>query len=142
MPVHELIISGASFPEASVRGIVQTLEPIAESANITRDANGVAIDIGNPDFRKFESILSCTDQVPPELMALWPGVVATVTCVAELPFLTIGGAAIRPVYGTPRVDLLHTYYRPILTMVVMEPWRIVNNRWDAEVNWQLRMQEV
>lgn len=141
MPVHELIITSASFPPASVRGIIQTLRPIAESANITRDVNANALDIGNPAFRKFESTLSCIDQVAPELTKLWPGVVCTVTCVTEIPYLTSGGTAIRPVF-TSRVEGAWTYFRPILTMVVMTPWETMDNRWAASINWQLTLQEV
>lgn len=137
---YELVVTGIGFPEASVRGIIQTLEPINESAQVTRDVNGILIDISNPDFRKFASTLSCTDQVPPALAGLWPGMVVTVDCVAEWSYLTATGAPIRPVVSS-RVEGSYTFYRPRLVMVVVEPWRLGNDVWNASVQWQLVLQE-
>lgn len=140
MEPYELVVTGIGFPEASVRGVSQTFEPIAESSQLTRDVNGNLIDISNPAFRKFTSTLSCSDQVPPTLAGLWPGMVVTVDSVAEWSYLTATGAPVRPVVSS-RVEGSYTFYRPRLVMVVVEPWRQSSDPWNASVQWQLVLQE-
>jgi len=140
MTVPALVISGMSFPPSSVRGIVQTLAPIEASQQLARTINGTLIDVGNTDFRKYKSSISCSDMVVPQF--LWPGASVTVECISELSYPTSGGTPDRDsVDYSERIDGDFTFYRPVLVMRVVT-FTINHDEWQRVIGWQLDLEEV
>ncbi|MGR3593108.1 MAG: hypothetical protein ACU0B9_07335 [Limimaricola soesokkakensis] len=136
----DLIIAGVGLPPASVRGVTQTLQPIAATQQMVRTVNGALRDLSAPQFRKFASQVRCSDQDPPALNGVWPGAIVTVDCIAELSFLTASGVPERPMVDS-RVEGAWTIYRPRLTMMVVS-FDIDRDEWQAAVGWSLDLEEV
>lgn len=137
-----LVLTPEGVPPYSARGITQTLSPIGAAGNYRRTVNGNLVDLSLDQFRKYASSISCEDQESPSLDALPIGAVVSVDCVAELGYLTAGGAPSKPVVpGSTRVSGEHTYYRPQLVMMVTAK-RQDTNEWGAQVSWTLELEEV
>ena len=116
-----LVISGQGMPPYAVRGITQTLVPIDAARNLRRTVNGALIDLSASQFKKYRSEISCTDIQAPAFDAVEIGDTVTVGCVEELGYLTSGGSPARTVVaGSSRVQGSYTFYRPELTMVVVD----------------------
>ena len=139
MAIKELIISSVGLPPASIRGITQTLEYIDESIQTRRNVNGELVDISDPIFRKFRSIVACEDQIAPAINGIWAGRIVTVDCVAEIP-MPPDGIAERPIVAQ-RQDSGFILYRPRLVMMILKV-NIDYNDWDAIVGWQMELEEV
>lgn len=124
----------------SVRGITQTISPIP-SAGLERSVNGTLLDFTYPQFRKYQTEISCRDVDTPALDSAWVGELAEVQCAIEFSYRT-GGVAQRPaVSGSVRVAGDFTFYRPILMMRIAT----VSNafrEWAAEYAWQIRALEI
>ena len=108
----------------SARGATQTLDVIlggsALGTLIQRDVNANLIDMTNPAFRKFQSIISCRDSETPGLDAAWLGAKVTIACACELAY-PVGGAPSRtPVSGSTRTQGGTNFYRPILNMMIYD----------------------
>ncbi|MBR0876877.1 hypothetical protein JQ608_06635 [Bradyrhizobium liaoningense] len=136
-----LTISGAGVNPYSARGLTQTLDPITASASMRRTINGKLKDLSQPQFRKYTSTVTSRDQVAPPLDGVWPGDVLSVGCVAELSYLTAGGAPQRPtVAGSSREDGAYTFYRPQLVMRVMS-YTTQEDEYGRVVSWSLVLEE-
>jgi hypothetical protein len=81
-----LVLDGIDLPRFAARGLTQTLDHIDQASAIQRAINGEPIDFSSPQFRKYKSTITCTDQQTPLPDDLWPGAFVTVSCVAELQF--------------------------------------------------------
>jgi hypothetical protein len=129
----------------SARGLRGTLSPIDAARGtdkLARTVNGTLIDISAHQMRKYSLTVSGADQAPPALDALWVGMVVTVNCHVELAYLTATGLSGRTsVPGSERVEGDFTYYRPQLTMLVVEH-QIDREEWEQAVSWSLTMEEV
>ena len=137
-----LVLTPEGVPPYSARGLTQTLTPIQAAANYRRTVNGSLVDLSLEQFRKYASTISCEDQEAPSMDAVPIGAVVEVDCVAELGYLTTGGAPAKPVVtGSSRVSGEHTYYRPKLTMMVTGKSR-ETNEWGAAVSWSVELEEV
>jgi hypothetical protein len=137
-----LSISGIDLPPYATRDITQTLEPIQQAKQTRRTVDGVLRDISAPQFQKYKSTITCTDQQDPSLDGIWPGKQVTVDCVAELGYKTSGGSAQRTVVtSSSRTDGDFTFYRPRLTMRVVS-YSQQTNEYGADVGWQLDLEEV
>jgi hypothetical protein len=109
-----LVISGMGFSPYAARGLTQTLAPIEQAKQLRRTASGKLVDVSVAQFRKYRSMISCTDQRAPAIDGIWPGMVVTVSCIAELSY-PIGGTPSRPVVsGSMREEAGFVFYRPIL----------------------------
>lgn len=144
MPVETtgtvLEFSGEGVPLYSSRFVTQTLEPIGQAgANTYRDVNGDLHAPANTAFQKYRSRISCTDMWPMALSGVWPGQVITVDCACFLGYKTAGGAPERTVVaGSSRVVGDHTFYRPQLTMMVLnfstsEDERVKDAAWSMDL---------
>ena len=137
-----LSLSGFGVPPYSARGASQTLEPIGQAQQLRRTINASLIDVSRPEFRKYGSTISCSDQQPPAVDGVWPGQIVTVDCIAELSYKTSGGSPARTVVsGSSRTEGDFTFYRPRLTM------RILNlsqetDEFGAVVSWSMQLEEV
>jgi len=137
-----LEISGPGIADYSARGATQTLDPIDASAVMARTVNGALIDLSPPQMRRYKSTISCNDTETPALDGVWPGMVLTVDCVAELGYLTAGGTPQRTVVtGSARTSGAWSYYRPRLDMRVMQ-YSVSRDEYGAMTDWSLDLEEV
>lgn len=137
-----LSISGMGVPPYSARGLQQTLEPIEAAASMRRTVNGELKDISAPQFRKYASTITCTDQQVPALDGIFPGHIVDVECVARLCYLTDGGSPQRnAVPDSSMVEGDFTFYRPLLTMRVMG-YSEQEDEYGAIVSWTLQLEEI
>lgn len=137
-----LVLAGIGVAPYSARGLEQTLKPIGGAGQLRRTINGELIDLSEPQLRKYTSTISGGDQLSPVINGIWPGLTVTVDCIAELCYPTATGEADRPVIaGSSRIEGNFTYYRPRLTMKVMD-WQISEDEWGREVGWSLELEEV
>lgn len=130
-----------AIPNGASRGITQTLDPIEAASALRRTVNGGLVSIGSPQFQKYKSTVSCTDQVPPALDGVWPGQVLTVLCVAELCYSNSGSPTRDTVSGSERTEGDFTWYRPQLSMMVRN-FTTSTNEFGAVVGWSLDLEEV
>jgi hypothetical protein len=136
-----LVITGLITPY-SARGLRQTLVPIRQSGNIRRTVNGELVDLSIDLFQKYASTITCNDQRVPALDGVWPGMELTVDCVAELSYPTSGGSAGRTVVsGSSRTEGAFTFYRPRLTMLVVD-YQTILDEYRVDVGWTLDLEEV
>ena len=136
-----LVITGLITP-FSARGLRQTLSPISQSVQMRRTVNGALVDLSIPQMRKYESTISADDQSVLALNGVWAGAQVTVDCVAELAYLTASGSPERTVVpNSSRVNGAWTFYRPRLTMRIME-YQTQVDEWNAVVGWTMRLEEV
>ena len=136
---------GPEITPYSARGLNQSLELIMDSPvgnQIRRSINGTLIDLTYDQFRKYRSVITCTDQDVPAFDGARQGAIVQVDCCKELSYRTIGGAPSRTVVpGSSRVEGDFTFYRPRLTMMVIN-FRDEFAEWEAKVQWSLELQEV
>jgi hypothetical protein len=137
-----LVISGPGMPTYAARGLSQTLDPIGAAGSLARTVNGALINLSPSQMQKYASTISCEDQENPALDGVWPGMTLTVDCVPELGYLTSGGTPHRTVVtGSSRVSGLWTYYRPRLSMRVVN-YNVSTNEYGAATSWSLDLEEV
>lgn len=142
-PLTLLKLDPIGVPPYSARGIDQTLEPIALATDIEEDINGILVDFSAPQFRKYKTEITCTDNEAPALSGVWPGrTILTISCVQELGYLTASGLPERPVVeGSMRASGDMTYYRPILVMMVTG-YSAGRPEWAGTINWKLSASEL
>ena len=137
-----LKISGVGMSPYAARGLTQTLNPIDQSKDVRRTINGELIDFSVEQFRKYASVISGSDQMPPGVAGIWPGHAIQVECIAELYYVTTSGSAERPlVVGSERTEGSYTYYRPVLSMRVVD-FNQSFDEWNAQVSWSLTLEEI
>jgi hypothetical protein len=134
----------------AARGVTQTLEPIATVTGqgtaagtmIRRDINGNLVNLFPVQLRKYQSTVTCRDVETPALDDAWIGQTISVACTAELNYLTVGGTPQRPeVSGSSYVEGNFTFYRPLLTMMVMSI-KSSFAEYPATYSWEVVLQEV
>ena len=134
----------------STRGVTQTLEPIATVTGsgqaagtfIRRDINGFLVNMFPIQLRKYQSTVTCRDVETPALDNAWLGQIISVACTAELNYLTATGTPQRPeVSGSSYVEGDFTFYRPLLTMMVMDI-KSSFAEYPAFYSWEVQLQEV
>lgn len=136
-----LVLSVMGVPLYSARGLSQTLEPIDGARNMRRSINGILTDIAHVQFRKYKSKITCTDMRAPAADGIWPGMTIVVDCVAYLGY-AIGGTSQRTVVaGSSFTEDGYTFYRPRLTMMVMNN-TAQTDEWAATVPWELDLEEI
>jgi hypothetical protein len=137
-----LVLAPIGLPPYAARGARQTLKPINASKMQRRTVNGELLDLAPAQFTKYETEITCTDVDSPATDGVWPGLILTLDCVAELAYLTAGGTPQRPVVaGSSRVEGAFTYYRPQLVVMVTD-WSIEENEWGRAVAWSIHAEEV
>jgi hypothetical protein len=137
-----LVISGFGVPPFSARGLTQTLEPIAAALKQRRTVNGVLVNVAPTQFQKYKSKITCHDMMAPAIDGVFPGLIVTVDCVAELSYLTAGGTPQRTVVdSSSHVEGAYTWYRPRLTMM-MGPLTESQDEYGAAVAWSIDLEEV
>lgn len=130
------------LPIGSKRGIQQKLEPIAAAVQVRRTINGVLVNVGEDQFKKYRSSITCSDQAPPSWDGIWPGDIITVRCAAELSYPTTGGSPDRDVVtDSTRTEGDYTFYRPELTMMVVGKTQQFDE-WQGKTVWALELEEV
>lgn len=139
-----LLTFDIGIPPYSCRNATQTLGPIAQTKQTRRTLNGAMRDISQPEFRKYGSVISCTDQSSPALAGVWPGRVVMVDCTVELGYRTLDGDPTprTAVPGSTRVEGEFTFYKPRLEMMITDLAPVSRNEWSADVTWAITLEEV
>lgn len=145
-----LSIEGLDLPPYSARGLKQTITPISSAAVLRRDLNGALQDLGASQFRKLATTITGADVAPPALDGVWPGAVLVIDCLQEWAvrgvFAEDTEATELPlgrdyVPGSIRNDGTFTYYRPRLTMRLVE-FSMDADEWAAGVAWNMTCEEI
>ncbi len=125
----------------AARGLTQTMEVIGQGEWLRRDVNGSLRNVADTRFRKYKSTISCRDGETPCLDNAWIGETCLVSCAFEFSFPTGGFPERTPVSGSERTQGSFTYYRPELTMLVVN---IKNafNEYSAINDWAIELEEV
>jgi len=146
------------------------LSPIAASARIVRNWNGIAKNLVDPEFRLFALRISSGDDMrPPALANMWPGTVFSIVPPNELMIVipTGGTSAVFPrsvhsaralttgfddisssisgktvTLSAPAVEPVRVYARLQYEVIVTEPWRETYREADASSQWQLMTEEL
>lgn len=134
---------GVGVPPYSARGLKQTLEPIAQATQSKRTVNGALKDISFVGFQKYQSVISGTDQRPPNFDGRWPGLIVFVDCIAELSYTPDEGDSPQRtvVPGSSAVEGAHTTYRPRLEMMITG-LTVNKDEYDATTDWSMTLEEV
>ena len=140
---HTLLrLSGFGVQPYSARGLSQTYAPIQQASHNRRTVNGALKDISFPGFRKYSSSISGSDQLPPAVDGIWPGLEVEVHCLFEFQYLTDGGAPARLVVpGSSRVEGSYTLYRPILICRINN-FNVSTDEYGAQVSWSMELEEI
>jgi hypothetical protein len=125
----------------SARGITETLAPDSASQKMRRTVNGTLVDLSGTQFRKYLVSVQCRDLQPPALSGVWPGQIVTVNCITELCHETGGAFERTAVGGSTRTADGFTYYRPVLTMMVVS-FSMDTDEWGGRIGWTLELAEV
>lgn len=138
-----LILDGMGVPLYSARGLTQALSPIDASSHGERSINGVMMDFSYSQFRKYQSVITCTDQRVPAIDNVWPGQVVLISCICELAYPIGGSPGRQVVFGSSReeTDSGFIFYRPVLQMM-LAPWALTYPEYARDIQWQLSFVEV
>ncbi len=134
-----LVLTGMGVPEYSARGLSQVLTPVRGAADLRRIVNGTLINLSVPEFEKYLSVIRGSDQEPPAVEAVWPGLELTVDCIVELAYITTTAAPERTVVASREANGF-TFYRPRLTMLVLD-FQLERDEWGDVVAWTLELEE-
>jgi hypothetical protein len=141
-PNTALSITGINIPPYAARGLVETLSPVPEAAQLERTVTGDLIDLSVPSMQKYQVVITGNDLDPPGYNGLHVGTLVTVDCISELAYLTSGGSADRTVVpGSSRVDGAYTFYRPRLSMRVAG-FQMTRDEWSKRLTWVLSLVEI
>jgi hypothetical protein len=136
-----LRITGVGVPPYSARGLSQSIAPIDAATQLKRTVNGALTDISFSGFKKYKTTISGSDQQPPNVDGIWPGLTVTVDCIAELSF-NEGGAPERPaVPGSIATEGAHSTYRPRLTCKIAA-FSINHDEYGRQVDWSMDLEEI
>lgn len=137
-----LIMTTIGVPLYSARGLTQTLTPVADAKPTpVRTVNGEARFLGGSQMRKYDSVITCTDQNAPPFSGLWPGDTVTVDCVFELSYPTATGSPQRSVVtSSSHVVGGYTLYRPRIEFLVVD-FNQGFQEYAHEYQWQLTLTE-
>jgi hypothetical protein len=136
-----LVLAGIGVPSYSARGLTQTLQPIEAAGSQRRTVNGSLVDLSQVQFRKYRSIIRCSDQQAPALDGIWPGQVLTVSCVAELCCPSTDTPTKPVVAGSQRNEGSFIFYRPQLIMQIVG-FTMEKDEYGAATSWTLELEEV
>lgn len=132
---------GMMLPPYAARGLTQTLAQIDGSGTPRRTINAELLDVTHPPFRKYKSVITCTDVDTPAFDGAWKGLKVQVDFTIELSFLTGSTQQRAEVSGSHHIEGHFEYYRPSLIMMVMN---FSNSfaEWQAANAWQIELAEV
>jgi len=135
-----LVMTPTGVPLYSARGLTQSLTPCTDAKPTPlRTINGEMRFVGGSQMRKYDSVITCTDQNAPPFSGLWPGDIVTVQCVAELSYLTDTGSPERTVVRSRTVGAFTLYCPEIQFMVV--DFNQSFQEYAADHQWQLTLTE-
>lgn len=136
-----LVIRGMGVPLFSARGLTQTLTPISQANQVTRDINGTAMNMSQPQFQKYATKISCNDFRVPAVDGVWPGMEFEIECVSELCHHIYAARGRDAVEGSEWQDGEFIHYRPLLSVVFLG-FDTNTPEWDARVAWAMDFEEV
>ena len=137
-----LVISPNGLPPYSTRGAKQTLEPISATGHQVRTVNGGLLDLSPPQMRKYKSEISCTDLQAPAFCALWPGDLVTVDCAVFVGRPLGTSITVERTVINSFIDGNFIFERYQLQMMVMQPWSIDYDEYNAQHGWKITLEEI
>lgn len=137
-----LIMTPVGVPLYSARGLAQTVTPSADAKPTpVRTVNGEARFLGGSQMRKYDSVITCTDQNPPPFGEMWPGDDIVIDCVFEFSYQSHTGSPERtPVSGSEREVGDFTLYRPRIEFLVVD-FSKSYDEYAHTYSWQLTLTE-
>ena len=139
--IRTLSMDAIDNPPYALRDVTETLTEITQGSNLVRTLNGSLADWSNPAFQKYALSIDANDQQAPGIDGKWKGQLVTVDCVTELSYRTSGGSASKTVVpGSSRVDGDFTFYRPRLSMMVVD-FSVKSVEIDGTVGWTMDLEE-
>jgi hypothetical protein len=121
----DLLISGVGLPDYAVRGVRQTISLIEQASRLERTVNGNLVNLGDPAFRKYKTIISGSDQEAPALGNVWPGRVVTVTSIVSLA----SSDSMAPA-------------DPVTFTGLVRSFEVSVDEWSASVDWTLEIEQI
>lgn len=158
----DLRIEEFRLPAGSMRGLKGELS-IIDNGPIIEMLDGSLRDQTSPEARRFEGTLSFADVNAPPLFGVWKGTIlhidfpvivmepieidqirphapGSLFYVDELDNMEVPGPNVADRGNYPAAAF--RCYRPHFTMMVMEPWKLGFDEWDASVSTSLKVREV
>lgn len=137
-----LTLSGPGIPDYSALGLRQTLRRVDGGYPKYRSTiTGSAVDPPALDGIQ-KAVLRRTVNGGLVNVGFSPATTLSVGCIQELGYLTAGGSPEKPVVsGSSRVVLDWTYYRPQLSMMVVD-FNLEKDEYGDVVSWSLDLEEV
>ena len=77
----DLVVSGVTFPDFSLRGVKVRVSLADESSRLVRTVNGVLKNLSEEIFRKRKVTITGSDVEFPHLADIWPGQEVTITTI-------------------------------------------------------------
>lgn len=145
-----MICSDIALGWQSCMNLTTEISPIEEAARMRRTWNGTAINLARPAFQLLRVTLTCEgDMVSPALAHMWPGKRFQLIPAEELSEPTWEPQQRTAYPGSMRILDQHfqpassgrRFYRPVLDLVVWDPWFISGREADKVVSWSLPAQE-
>lgn len=138
-----LTLSAMGVPLYSARGLQTTLAPIDGSGQTARNWNGGLMDLSLPNFRKYRLTIQGSDQQPPAIDNIWPGMACTIGWPKELAYATghTGSPGRSVVSGSSRTEGGFTFYRPSFSCLITN-FEQDDAEWEAGTDWTLEAEEV
>ncbi len=133
----------------SARGLTQTLELIKGTSGggnplgtqLRYDCNYNLVDLTDVKSRKYLSTVSCRDAETPALDDVWIGTICEVACVYELSYPAGATQQRLDVSGSLYLENGVYHYRPLLTMMVVDP-KGSFQEYTGVYAWQILLAEV
>ena len=137
-----LKISGVGMSPYAARGLTQTLNPIEQAKDLRRTINGELIDFSVEQFRKYASVISGNDQMPPGVAGVWPGR-GRPGRMRRRALLPHRGRKRRAARGGG----LGAHRGSVHLLPTGAEMRVVDfsqsfDEWDAQVSWSLTLEEI
>ncbi|MEE8629679.1 MULTISPECIES: hypothetical protein [Methylobacterium] len=158
----DLRIVGMRIPSGAMRGLKGELAPIDNGPIVEMDDFSLR-DQTSPAGRKFEGTITSEDVHMPPVFGLWKGSILTIDfpLIIEEPveIAQIRPAAPGSLFYIDEADAMEVpapdapnrgnypeaafrCYRPRMTMMLMEPWKLSFDEWGATVGVTMKLREV
>lgn len=123
----------------SARGLTESFGRLPGTQR--RTINGKLRSLTPVQFRKYTMNISCKDLETPALDDAFIGQEVLVRCASEFSYPNAGTPQRSVVTGSSRVDGEFTFYRPELTMMVIDI-KTDFAEWEADKTFQISFEEV
>ena len=152
----KLAIAETAIVPASMRGLKGDIQPI-DNGPIIEMEDWSLRDMTDPAGRLFEGTLTCTDLRAPPVWGMWKGQILNIDFPDDVyESLALVPVQLRPhaagslhyldadeAFEVPANDPRATFrvYRPKLRIMIVEPWKVDFDEWEATNAFTLKWKE-